>query len=65
MLADVFALYLKTKNFHRHMSGRQFRDYHSLLDEYHDQIFGRTQVSGNVRARSVRAPFASSATSAV
>ncbi len=40
MLADVFALYLKTKNFHWHMSGPHFRDYHLLLDEQGDQIFG-------------------------
>jgi starvation-inducible DNA-binding protein len=39
LLADVFALYLKTKNFHWHMSGRHFRDYHLLLDEHSDQIF--------------------------
>jgi starvation-inducible DNA-binding protein len=39
LLADVFALYVKTKNFHWHMSGRQFRDYHLLLDEHADQIF--------------------------
>jgi starvation-inducible DNA-binding protein len=39
MLADVFALYVKTKNFHWHMSGRLFRDYHLLLDEHADQIF--------------------------
>jgi starvation-inducible DNA-binding protein len=39
MLADVFALYLKTKNFHWHMSGPHFRDYHLLLDEQSDQIF--------------------------
>ncbi|MFI4905605.1 MAG: Dps family protein, partial [Steroidobacterales bacterium] len=38
-LADVFALYLKTKNFHWHMSGPHFRDYHLLLDEQADQIF--------------------------
>jgi len=38
-LADVFVLYLKTKNFHWHMSGRHFRDYHLLLDEHADQIF--------------------------
>src|SRR5271170_5270620 len=42
MLADVFALYLKTKNFHWHMSGRHFRDYHLLLDEHGDQIFAMT-----------------------
>jgi len=39
LLADVFALYLKTKNFHWHMSGRHFRDHHLLLDEHADQIF--------------------------
>ena len=39
LLADVFALYLKTKNFHWHMSGPHFRDYHLLLDEQADQIF--------------------------
>src|SRR2546428_7918731 len=39
MLADVFALYMKTKNFHWHMSGRHFRDYHLLLDEHATQIF--------------------------
>jgi starvation-inducible DNA-binding protein len=42
LLADVFALYLKTKNFHWHMSGRHFRDYHLLLDEQGDQIFAMT-----------------------
>ena len=39
VLADVFALYLKTKNFHWHMSGPHFRDYHVMLDEQSDQIF--------------------------
>ena len=39
ILADVFALYLKTKNFHWHMSGPHFRDYHLLLDEQADQVF--------------------------
>src|SRR4051795_4562711 len=39
LLADVFALYLKTKNFHWHMKGPHFRDYHLLLDEQADQIF--------------------------
>jgi starvation-inducible DNA-binding protein len=38
ILADVFALYLKTENFHWHMSGPHFRDYHLLLDEQGDQI---------------------------
>ena len=42
ILADVFALYLKTKNFHWHMSGPHFRDYHLLLDEHGDQIFAMT-----------------------
>lgn len=42
LLADTFALYLKTKNFHWHMSGRHFRDYHLLLDEQGDQIFAMT-----------------------
>jgi starvation-inducible DNA-binding protein len=39
VLADVFALYMKTKNFHWHMSGPHFRDYHLLLDEQADQIY--------------------------
>jgi starvation-inducible DNA-binding protein len=42
LLADTFALYLKTKNFHWHMSGHHFRDYHLLLDEHADQIFAMT-----------------------
>ncbi len=42
LLADVFALYLKTKNFHWHMSGPHFRDYHLLLDEHADQIYAMT-----------------------
>jgi len=42
LLADVFALYLKTKNFHWHMSGPHFRDYHLLLDDHGDQIFAMT-----------------------
>ena len=42
MLADMFALYLKTKNFHWHMSGPHFRDYHLMLDEHADQIFAVT-----------------------
>jgi|SRR5579862_426909 starvation-inducible DNA-binding protein len=42
LLADVFALYIKTKNFHWHMSGPHFRDYHLLLDEQADQIFATT-----------------------
>ncbi len=42
LLADTFALYLKTKNFHWHMSGPHFRDYHLLLDEHADQIYAIT-----------------------
>lgn len=42
LLADTFALYLKTKNFHWHMSGRHFRDYHVLLDEQSEQILATT-----------------------
>jgi starvation-inducible DNA-binding protein len=42
LLADVFALYVKTKNFHWHMVGRHFRDYHLLLDEQASQIFAMT-----------------------
>jgi starvation-inducible DNA-binding protein len=44
LLADVFALYLKTKNFHWHMSGPHFRDYHLMLDEQSDQVFAMTDV---------------------
>lgn len=42
LLADVFSLYLKTKNFHWHMSGAHFRDYHLLLDGHGDQLFAMT-----------------------
>src|SRR3954466_1415843 len=42
LLADVFALYLKTKNFHWHVSGPHFRDYHLMFDEQGDQIFAMT-----------------------
>ena len=42
LLADVFAIYIKTKNFHWHMSGPHFRDYHSLMDEHADQLFAMT-----------------------
>lgn len=44
ILADSFALYLKTKNFHWHVSGPHFRDYHQLLDEQADQIFATTDA---------------------
>jgi starvation-inducible DNA-binding protein len=50
LLADVFALYLKTKNFHWHMSGPHFRDYHLLLDQQGEQIFAMTDdVAERVR----------------
>jgi starvation-inducible DNA-binding protein len=52
LLADVFALYLKTKNFHWHMSGRHFRDYHLLLDEHGDQILAMTDAIAE-RARKI------------
>lgn len=42
LLADTFALYIKTKNFHWHMTGKHFRDYHLLLDEHGEQIFDMT-----------------------
>jgi starvation-inducible DNA-binding protein len=44
LLADMFALYLKTKNFHWHISGLHFRDYHLLLDEQGDQLFAATDA---------------------
>jgi starvation-inducible DNA-binding protein len=50
LLADAFALYLKTKNFHWHVSGRHFRDYHLMLDEQSDAIFATTdQLAERVR----------------
>src|ERR1700712_6077788 len=50
LLADAFALYMKTKNFHWHVSGRQFRDYHLMLDEQSDAIFATTdQIAERVR----------------
>ncbi|ESY80836.1 DNA-binding protein [Mesorhizobium sp. LNHC221B00] len=52
LLADVFALYLKTKNFHWHISGPNFRDYHLLLDEHGDQIFAMTDAIAE-RARKI------------
>jgi starvation-inducible DNA-binding protein len=54
LLADVFALYVKTKNFHWHMTGRHFRDYHLLLDEHSDQIFEMTDDIAE-RARKIGA----------
>lgn len=60
LLADVFALYLKTKNFHWHMSGPHFRDYHLLLDEQADQIYAmsdplaeRVRKLGGMTLRSI------------
>lgn len=52
LLADMFALYIKTKNFHWHMSGSHFRDYHLLLDEQSDQIFAATDAIAE-RARKI------------
>jgi starvation-inducible DNA-binding protein len=60
LLADVFALYVKTKNFHWHMSGPHFRDYHLLLDEQSEQLFAmtddlaeRTRKIGGTTIRSI------------
>src|SRR5881394_437657 len=55
ILADVFALYLKTKNFHWHMSGPHFRDYHLLLDEHGDQFFAMTDSIAE-RVRKIGGP---------
>jgi starvation-inducible DNA-binding protein len=52
LLADVFTLYVKTKNFHWHMSGTHFRDYHLLLDEHATQIFAMTDEIAE-RARKI------------
>jgi starvation-inducible DNA-binding protein len=52
LLADAFCLYMKTKNFHWHMSGSHFRDYHLLLDEQADQVFAMTDVIAE-RARKI------------
>ncbi|MBN9025866.1 MAG: DNA starvation/stationary phase protection protein [Rhizobiales bacterium] len=52
LLADTFALYLKTKNFHWHMSGPHFRDYHLMLDDQGDQIFAMTDAIAE-RARKI------------
>lgn len=54
LLADTFALYMKTKNFHWHMTGRHFRDYHLLLDEQGEQIFAMTDDIAE-RARKIGA----------
>jgi starvation-inducible DNA-binding protein len=55
LLADIFALYLKTKSFHWHVSGPNFRDYHLLLDEQASQIFAMTDVIAE-RVRKLGAP---------
>jgi starvation-inducible DNA-binding protein len=52
LLSDAFALYLKTKNFHWHMSGPHFRDYHLMLDDQSDQIFAMTDAVAE-RARKI------------
>jgi starvation-inducible DNA-binding protein len=52
LLADVFAVYIKTKNFHWHMSGPHYRDYHLLLDEQADQVFAMTDPIAE-RARKI------------
>jgi starvation-inducible DNA-binding protein len=52
LLADVFTLYLKTKNFHWHMSGRHFRDYHLMLDEQADEMIAMTDMIAE-RARKI------------
>jgi starvation-inducible DNA-binding protein len=53
LLADAFALYLKTKNFHWHVSGRHFHDYHLMLDDQSDAIFAASSAAPRC-ARSVR-----------
>src|SRR5207248_4303193 len=55
ILADVFALYLKTKNFHWHLSGPHFRDYHLLFDEQAEQLFGMTDAIAE-RIRKIGGP---------
>jgi starvation-inducible DNA-binding protein len=55
ILADVFSLYVKTKNFHWHMSGPHFRDYHLLLDEQAEQIFAMTDPIAE-RVRKIGSP---------
>jgi starvation-inducible DNA-binding protein len=60
LLADVFALFVKTKNFHWHMNGRHFRDFHLMLDDHSDQLFAmidpvaeRTRKLGGTSLRSI------------
>src|SRR5262249_25899493 len=59
LLADMFALYLKTKNFHWHVSGPHFRDYHMLLDEQGDQIFATTDAIAEPVRQIVATPLRS------
>jgi starvation-inducible DNA-binding protein len=54
ILADVFALYVKTKNFHWHLSGPHFRDYHLLFDEQGDRALAPARDDPGVRARETR-----------
>jgi DNA-binding ferritin-like protein len=65
LLSDVFALYLKTKNFHWHMSGPHFRDYHLMLDDQSEQIFAMTDDIAERRGRSVAQACARSGRSRV
>src|ERR1700721_1858032 len=69
LLADVFVLYMKTKNFHWHMSGPHFRDYHLLLDDHADQIFAMTDdivleppSAAGIASRSKRGPLSKGST---
>ena len=63
ILADVFALYLKTQNFHWHVSGPHFRDYHLMLDEHADQLLGMTDAVAERVRKLGRAPSPRSAMS--
>ena len=64
LLADMFAVYLKTKNFHWHVSGPHFRDYHLLLDEQATQIVATTDTIADASGNSAPRPSSRSATSA-
>jgi DNA-binding ferritin-like protein len=64
LLADTFALYLKTKNFHWHISGPHFRDYHLMLDDHGYELFAMTDVlAPSECARSAARPYGRSAIS--
>jgi starvation-inducible DNA-binding protein len=65
LLADVFALYVKTKNFHWHMSGPHFRDYHLLLDEQGEQVFDMTDDIAEWARKISRADSAFSTTTPI